>query len=258
MKLLSRTKPLIQPITMKSCLSFLICIVSIIPTELLNAQNSPNSCKVDLESLSGKYTGDCKNGLAEGKGEAFGTHHYVGVFKNGLPNGKGIYNYNDSTYHSGNFQDGIREGKGEAHYVRKGMPDSVVAGYWSADEYRGKQYKTYNFTSNQNFDSYEVSPSAQSGNSITFEISTTSGSPNGAPTRLDPNGSYILTIASITSINDDLIKKQSSYESVSKSVSTYEISSFPASFFITLSNGKTINLELYKSARWTVKLYLNK
>lgn len=106
------------------------------------AQDSIQSCKIELTNLMGKYIGECKNGYANGKGEATGIHHYIGTFKNGLPHGTGIYYYNDSAYYSGNFQDGIKEGKGEFHYMRKGLPDSLVKGYWSADVFRGKLYVT--------------------------------------------------------------------------------------------------------------------
>jgi hypothetical protein len=130
--------------------ALLLCLVLLNSIRLLAQENTP-PCKVEMLTLSGKYTGECKNGLANGKGEAAGVHRYVGTFKNGLPNDKGIYYFNDSVFYSGNFQDGVKEGKGESHYLRAGFPDSIVSGFWSADDYRGKQYSTYHFTTTQNF-----------------------------------------------------------------------------------------------------------
>ena len=54
-------------------------------------QGDSSSCKVTPQELTGIYTGDCKNGLANGKGEAKGAYHYIGSFKDGMPNGTGIY-----------------------------------------------------------------------------------------------------------------------------------------------------------------------
>ena len=139
----------------------------------LYAQDSTQLCKVELPSLVGKYTGECKNGFANGKGEAWGLQHYVGLFKKGLPDGKGIYNYTDSMYYSGKFQDGIREGKGEMHYLRQGMPDSTIKGYWSADEFRGDKYITYKFEKHGEFENFQFRPSPESGNTVTIEIQTT-------------------------------------------------------------------------------------
>ncbi len=104
----------------------------------LFAIDSTQACRVDMASLAGTYRGECKKGLANGKGEAIGiVHYYTGIFKNGLPNGKGIYHFHEDQYYTGNFQDGIKEGKGEMHYMRHNLPDSVVKGYWSGDEFRG-------------------------------------------------------------------------------------------------------------------------
>src|SRR4051812_8071780 len=99
----------------------------------LKAQDSAYSCKVEMSTLNKSYTGDCKRGYAHGQGEAKGIHKYIGAFQNGWPTGKGIYYYNDSNYHSGIFLEGLKEGKGETHYVRTGLPDSVIKGYWSGD-----------------------------------------------------------------------------------------------------------------------------
>jgi hypothetical protein len=221
---------------------------------------SAQSCKVELASLTGSYEGACKNGFANGKGEAIGVHHYTGFFKNGLPDGKGAYYFNDNTYYSGNFQDGIKEGKGEMHYIRKNLPDSIIKGYWSGDEYKGKVYKTYSFITSETFDSYDITPTEQSGNSITIDLSTTTGAPNG--TRVSLMGAaksgFILSLSDIISTNNCVLTKVVSNTTTSKSSYTYTLSKFPAVLFMTLSNGRTIDLELYKAAKWNVRLYLNK
>ena len=224
----------------------------------LQAQRDKDStyCKVYWKSIEGKYVGDCKEGMANGKGEAWGINHYIGSFKDGMPNGIGVYNYSDSLYYSGSFQDGLKEGKGEMHYLIKSKPDSVVKGFWSADEYRGSKYTTYHFTTTGNFDQLEISPSRNSGKTVTIELSTTSGSPNGAPT--GAGAGFVLTLSDIMSPTGSISKMTSKMETANKSILTYELTGFPSTIFCTLSTGDTFQLEMYKAANWKVRIYINK
>jgi hypothetical protein len=89
-------------------------------------------CKVLTDALQGMYEGDCKNGLAHGKGQAFGKDTYTGSFKNGLPHGKGIYKWSTGEVYDGEWNMGKREGEG--NYTRH---DTVMAGLWKDDEYKG-------------------------------------------------------------------------------------------------------------------------
>jgi hypothetical protein len=218
-------------------------------------------CKVISKNLVGKYTGNCKNGLAFGEGEAKGIDRYVGWFKNGTPHGKGSYYYGDTVYFKGNFQDGIKEGVGEMHYMRKGMPDSVIKGFWSGDVYKGKKYTTYKLSTTSFFDRTEVIPSDYSGNTVTIEIATSSGSPNGAPTHLNSSGfnsGYVLTLKELVSPTASIIKTGAKYESSFKSSITYELTGFPCQLSGTFSNGETFQLELYKPANWKVRFFVGK
>lgn len=225
----------------------------------LFAQADIGSCKVEMENLAGTYQGECKNGFANGEGEAIGIHRYKGMFKNGLPNGKGTYFFSDTYYFNGAFQDGIKEGKGALHYVRTNMQDSIIMGYWSGDEYRGKVYKTYSFNTSETFDNIDIIPTSQSGNTVVFEISTTTGAPDGTATTLTgkAKSGTILTITDLIPTNNCIVTKVSSNSTTSKSIYSYMLSKFPANLFLTLSNGRTIDLELYKAAKWNIRLYLN-
>ncbi len=236
----------------------LFLFLSLLACTSLQAQRDKDStyCLVNWKALAGKYVGDCKEGMANGKGEAWGLHHYVGMFKDGMPNGTGVYYYSDSMYYSGSLQDGLKEGKGEMHYIDKGKPDSVVKGYWSADEYRGSKYVTYHFTTTGNFDQVEITPSRASGKTVAIELSTTSGSPNGAPTGGGPG--FVLSLKDIMSPTGSIVKLVSKMESANKSYITYELLSFPCKIFCTLSNGDTFELEMYKAANWKVRIYINK
>ncbi len=230
-----------------------ICIFIFISINLYS-QDSTKTCKVELTTLSGTYAGECRNGFAHGKGEAAGTHRYVGIFRYGLPNGKGTYYYTNGIYHSGNFQDGIKEGKGETHYERTGLPDSVIKGYWSADIYRGKSYKTYDVTEMPAFERTDITASEESGNSITIEISSTTGSPKDQYS----GSGYSLTVASVIAKDGSLIRKLETPESPFKFTTIYELSIFPIRLQIMFSNGRMANIELYKAAKWRFQIFINK
>jgi hypothetical protein len=209
--------------------------------------------------LKGNYAGDCKNGYAHGKGDAKGSQHYVGQFKYGLPNGQGTYYYSDSVYHTGAFQDGIKEGKGTSYYVRPGKADSVVKGYWSADIFRGKTYKTYSVSNMPVFDRYEITPSDETGNTLIIEVATTSGSVIGSPnSTVTPSIAMpVLTVTDVIALDGSFIRKMELPNSIKYSV-TYEIKKFPVRLQVLLSNAQSFNLELYKAAKWKVLLFLNK
>ena len=219
------------------------------------AQQDGAACKVTLTELTGIYTGDCKNGLANGKGDAKGLYHYTGSFKDGMPNGAGTYYFSDSEYYSGNFQDGIKEGKGEMHYVRKAMSDSIVKGYWSGGEFKGKKYITYTFTTTEQFDLTDITPSNASGTTVTIEIGTTSGSPNGEPVG---SGGVVLRLSSIVSPTGCILNTTSKYESSFKSYVTFQLVGFPCTLFGTLSDSQTFELQLFKAASWKVSFFRNK
>jgi hypothetical protein len=139
------------------------------------------------------------------------------------------------------------------HYKRSSTSDSVITGFWSGDEYRGKKYITYAFTTTEQFDLKEISPSVNTGNTVSIEIATNSGTPNGVSAP-----GYILQLSELTSPTSCILKKLSGYESSYKSYATYELLNFPCKLFGTLSDGQTFEIELYKAANWKVRLFKNK
>ena len=240
---------------MKTIYVFAFLISNFLNFSFTYAQQDNSTCKVTLAELAGTYTGDCKHGLANGKGDAKGLYHYTGSFKDGMPNGDGIYYFSDSEFYSGNFQDGKKEGKGEMHYLRKGMPDSIVKGYWSAGEFRGKKYTTYAFTTTEQFDASSITPSNAGGNTITIEIGTNSGSPNAVSAG---PGRSVLSLANIISPTGCILKTLSKYESSFKSYVTLELVGFPCTLFGTLSDDRTFELQLFKAANWKVRFFKNR
>ncbi|WP_339753479.1 hypothetical protein [uncultured Winogradskyella sp.] len=94
------------------------------------------SCKVLLTEISDSYKGDCKDGLADGKGRAKGIDVYKGKFKNGLPDGKGKYEYENGNVFTGKFKNGLKHGEGKFVYSLAGN-SYTQKGYWVNGDYVG-------------------------------------------------------------------------------------------------------------------------
>lgn len=100
-------------------------------------------CKVSAEAIKGTYTGDCKDGKANGKGKSVGTDTYEGEFKNGMPDGYGEYTWSNKEVYKGNFKKGDKDGQGEMKFISKAGKDSTVTGFWKKNKYIGLYEKPY-------------------------------------------------------------------------------------------------------------------
>jgi len=111
---------------------------------LVNAQKEKSSdCKVLHPKLDSIYKGDCKRGLAHGKGTAIGEDIYTGKFKRGLPHGKGKLFANDSTFiYEGRWKKGKMHGRGTLVLKRENKKDSTIEGRWSKGELVRKTNET--------------------------------------------------------------------------------------------------------------------
>ena len=98
------------------------------------------NCEVGLSNLKGTYTGDCRNGKADGQGKAVGTDTYEGSFKNGLPDGEGVYTFSNGDVFTGIFKKGLKEGKGSLIEKSTG---NTKAGFWKKDKYKGEYEKPF-------------------------------------------------------------------------------------------------------------------
>ena len=105
---------------MKKLLTLSIILVS---AALLKAQD----CEVSLPELKGEYTGECKNGKAEGIGTATGKEDsYGGQFKKGKPHGRGTWTWKDGHRYMGEWKDGNMDGTGEMYYTNMNGADSMI------------------------------------------------------------------------------------------------------------------------------------
>lgn len=101
---------------------------------------SQESCKVLKHGIDSAYAGECKKGLANGIGEAWGREHYSGEFKKGLPHGEGTYKYFDGSVYKGSFSKGLKHGFGEYIPMLINI-DTSLKGMWENDFYIGKEHK---------------------------------------------------------------------------------------------------------------------
>jgi hypothetical protein len=74
--------------------------------------HAQDACKVHDPELQSSYSGGCKDGLAEGHGEARGTAHYRGEFRAGRKHGKGVKTWLSGDRYEGDFVSDRREGSG--------------------------------------------------------------------------------------------------------------------------------------------------
>jgi len=125
-----------------------------------------DKCTVSLPNLSGSYTGECKKGLANGKGTATGIDSYTGEFRKGYPEGTGTYHWADGTSYEGEWKLGMKDGKGKMIYR-----DSTVTGYWREDRYLGvKLTAPYEIITNRSVDRYSVSKTRSTPNMVEIRI----------------------------------------------------------------------------------------
>jgi hypothetical protein len=105
---------------------------------LVNIIYAQNPCKVLNPRIGDSYTGSCKQGLADGKGEAIGVDQYKGEFKKGFPDGTGTYIWQTGEKYEGSWKKGLREGEGSYTSKSEGR-DTLLTGIWRDDKYAGKR-----------------------------------------------------------------------------------------------------------------------
>jgi len=98
-------------------MKIIVLLISFTFPVFLSAQQT---CKVLLPALDSIYSGECKKGLANGSGEAWGKFYYKGKFVNGYPQGEGRAEYPDGTVYTGLWKDGLRNGKGTVKFMENG------------------------------------------------------------------------------------------------------------------------------------------
>ena len=124
-----------------------------------------------MDAIKGTYTGDCKEGKANGKGKSAGTDEYEGEFINGYPDGKGMYIWKDGHYYDGSFKKGKKEGEGNMYYESVSGDDSIITGFWKKDKYFGQYEKQFIVISSTNqINRVQCSLVDKKGSDIIFKV----------------------------------------------------------------------------------------
>src|SRR5512139_2318889 len=112
---------------------------------LLALPAAAQECKVLDPELQGAYAGPCKDGLAEGVGQAKGAAEYRGEFRAGRKHGKGVKTWPNGDRYEGEFAEDHREGRGKYTWGRGPWEGESYEGGYLADKRHGEG--TYRFSS---------------------------------------------------------------------------------------------------------------
>lgn len=232
---------------MKQVLFLIFLSISIINTSAQNAE-----CSVLLDSLKGTYTGDCKNGKANGTGKAVGINSYDGEFKNGLPEGQGKYTWSNGDYYYGGWKKGLKDGKGQLHQFENGK-ETLVTGYWKKDKYRGEYENPYVIT-NVTSDIGRVQVEKMSDNESTVTVTVESLTSSSGMARSTFQTNTIMTSQNVT--RGQYVSK-SANALTNKEITTFRGVIFP--FKCTFNFGNSmLEIEFFEKGAWDVIVPINK
>ncbi len=221
-------------------------------TITLNTVCAQADCKVMLDSLKGTYTGECKNGKANGNGKAVGVNTYDGAFKNGFPEGKGKYTWSNGDYYYGSWKKGQKDGKGELHQFENGK-EKLISGYWKNDNFRGEHENPY-VIRNTTTDIGRVQVSKMSDDDYTISI-TVQG--------LASNQSFGSSSFSTTTVMTDHRVVGGTYVSkanvvlTNKEITTFRGVIFPFRATFNFGNSQ-VEIEFFEKGAWDVTVPVNK
>ena len=114
--------------------NYLLIFVLTLPIYLIGQEQ----CTVLLPAIADQYVGECKKGLANGKGVAMGLDKYEGFFKKGYPDGEGVYTWSTGEAYDGEWKKGKRHGVGKYMFVENNEL-TVKEGIWDNDIYIGEK-----------------------------------------------------------------------------------------------------------------------
>jgi len=232
---------------MKQLLFMLILFAGIGKTQ---AQNT--DCAVLMDSIKGTYTGDCKNGKANGNGKAVGVNTYDGEFKNGLPEGQGKYTWSNGDYYYGGWKKGMKDGKGQLHHFEDGV-ERLTTGYWKKDSYKGEYENPYVVTNTtSDIGRLQVTNMNNKESSVTVTVESLNSS-----STLRSGNFETSTLMTAHQVTRGTYVSKSSNALTNKEVTVFRGVVFP--FKCTFNFGTSIvEIEFFEKGAWDVNVPINK
>ncbi|MFM6926541.1 MAG: hypothetical protein ACKOU7_13625 [Ferruginibacter sp.] len=229
-----------------------LLFILILSAGFCKASAQTADCAVLMDSIKGTYTGDCKNGKANGNGKSVGIHTYDGDFKNGLPEGQGKYTWANGDYYYGGWKKGLKDGKGQLHRFEDGK-ESLITGYWKKGNYRGEYENPYVIT-NVTSEVGRVQVSKMSDNESTITVTVESLVSNQSSSSSPFQTGTVMTAHQVT--RGTYISK-SSNALTNKEVTTFRGVVFP--FRCTFNFGNSVvEIEFFDKGAWDVVVPINK
>jgi hypothetical protein len=227
---------------------------AIIVLLILSVNVFSQTCEVNLESIKGTYTGDCKKNKAHGKGKAVGTDTYEGEFKNGVPDGEGTYTWSNKSVFVGKYVKGFREGKGMMTIKSLDGKDSILEGYWKKDVYIGTHEKPWEIISKTgSITKVEVEHSPGITQKIKIVVTNTTGGVSGV------NSISMRFIVENVLVSKGFFERRTSLETHLKSTETTLTNvTFPFRAKFQISGGDEVEIEFFEQGSYTVDISVNK
>ncbi len=215
-----------------------LIVVSLLISNFLFAQE----CKVLKPEIADSYQGECKNGLAQGKGVAKGKDSYEGEFRKGYPDGEGTYTWANGATYTGEWRKGVRAGKGKyVWHTAKG--DSTLVGVWSRDKYDGTGLPSYNVERQQNITRYSIRKVLGNVDNITIRF-----------IRAGSNYNQVSNLSVATDSGNDELKGQ--YLMINNATFPFEVKlnfSVP-NLLNTSTNDCIFNFKITEKGSWEVQI----
>lgn len=136
----------------RNCSTFMHALLACLAAAVLFplGAGAQTACRVLDPELAGTYQGGCKDGLAEGDGEAKGTAEYRGGFHAGRKQGRGVKTWPSGDRYEGEFVADRKEGTGTFTWSARGpSAGESYSGAWRNDLRHG--YGVYEWPSGDRY-----------------------------------------------------------------------------------------------------------
>lgn len=199
-------------------------------------------CEVLKKDIAGTYTGECKNGLANGNGISEGENKYEGHFKDGLPHGSGTIFYANGGSYTGDWKKGLRQGEGKFSFISEGK-ESFKEGIWKKDKFIGeKKIRQYEILRNVAVPRYTFRYVGDKFNRVTIKVKH--------------NGITVRTPQNITGSSGNFMNYQgnTSFENITYFPFTCEMIYMMPSKLYSSSHNVEFSFKINQPGDWLVEL----